>query len=131
MSGADFPKQERLKSRKSIDQLVRTGARIHGKGLSLLWRITDKDCGQRVKVAFSIPKRKITKANQRNLMKRRLREAYRLNKSIVHEKALNDNICLEMMFVYQDIAPMKFDKARDKLVLLLTELCKNWREKYS
>jgi ribonuclease P protein component len=81
-----FGGEERLKNNLSIQQLLQQGKAISCFPLKIFWDFSP-DPHQRypVRAAISVPKRKFRKAVDRNLMKRRLREAYRLNKSLLYE----------------------------------------------
>ena len=50
---------------------------------------------------FVVPKKKHKRANKRNIIKRRMREAYRLNKQTLYESVGNTKY--DIMFVYLSI----------------------------
>lgn len=79
-------KEERLKSNRSIQELLRQGKTVSGYPLKMYWNFSP-DLQQKypARAAISVPKRKFRRAVDRNLMKRRIREAYRLNKHILYE----------------------------------------------
>ncbi|MEN8789546.1 MAG: ribonuclease P protein component [Flavobacteriaceae bacterium] len=78
-----FSKQEKLKSRKTIELLFQKGNSITQYPLKLYYLPADKNQEVRVKTAVSVPKRNFKKAADRNRVKRLLREAYRLNKHLI------------------------------------------------
>lgn len=53
-----------------------------------------------VKVMFSVPKRFHKRANKRNLLKRRSREAYRLNRTSLVESLSSRGLSVELALVY-------------------------------
>ena len=123
MTGKRFPKSEKLKSRKAIEHLIGSGRREQTKGLVLLWSTGEhEDPKVLVRAAFSVPKKRIPKAVDRNLLKRRLREAFRLNRDELMKSLSSDNIHLDLMFIYQENSVIPFREAEVKLVLLLNEL---------
>ncbi len=52
-------------------------------------------------MAVSVPKRLFKKAVDRNLLKRRIREAYRLNKRDLHEFILHKDLKLILLIQYK------------------------------
>lgn len=65
---------------------------------------------------FSVPKRSFKRAVKRNLLKRRMREAFRLNKSILGEKSY------DIMFVYTGKEVEDFDKIAANVIAILTKI---------
>lgn len=75
-----FPKTEKIKSRKTIDQLFSEGKSVVQYPVKMLFIPSEMRIHQ---AAFSVPKRNFKRAVDRNRIKRQLREAYRLNKSVL------------------------------------------------
>ncbi|MFI3324084.1 MAG: ribonuclease P protein component [Rikenellaceae bacterium] len=77
---------ERLRSRGSIRRLFEAGKSGFVYPLRYMW-IADEvstECqSTSAEVLFTVPKRFHKRANRRNLLRRRIKEAYRLNKEIV------------------------------------------------
>lgn len=79
-----FKKSERLCAKRSFDLLFR---RRRGFNIGCLWVVYRLDLPADLvtaplMVAFSAPKKHFKRAVQRNLIKRRMREAYRLYKHV-------------------------------------------------
>lgn len=85
-------KAERLKSRKLIAHLFENGKRLYAHPLKLVYLIQDRtDVMSPLKFGVTVPKKKFPAAVDRNLIKRRVREAYRKNntelkKTLIEEK---------------------------------------------
>ena len=79
-----FPKSERLSGRKIITQLFESGESLFLHPFKILYLPNNSIEASRILI--SVPKRNFKKAVDRNLLKRRIREAYRLNKHIIQDK---------------------------------------------
>jgi ribonuclease P protein component len=78
-----FPKNEKLKSKKLIEQLFIEGKSINHFPLKLIYLKTVFDDNSTIKTGVIAPKKNFKKAPDRNRIKRLLREAYRLNKPLL------------------------------------------------
>ncbi|MEW4922309.1 ribonuclease P protein component [Algibacter sp. 2305UL17-15] len=77
-----YPKKEKLKSKKLIDRLFAEGQSVSAYPLRLVYLGTTFDDKVVAKTGVSVSKRNFKTAVDRNRIKRLLREAYRLNKSM-------------------------------------------------
>jgi ribonuclease P protein component len=80
-----FEKSERLCSTKIISGLFENGNIFHTQLYKVVWNISPIIIPFPAQVAFSVSKRGFRQAVTRNLVKRRIREAYRKNKYLLYE----------------------------------------------
>ena len=86
MQSNSFKKQERITGIKSMADLFEHGKTGLNHPIKFVY-IEGGNVGEYpASVAFSVSKKKFRKAVDRNLLKRRMREAYRLNKSLFYTK---------------------------------------------
>ena len=102
MTQFSFPRQERLKSRKAISTLFEEGKSLYSYPIKILYSVgsNSPDPLYPVKCGFSVSKRNFPRAVDRNLLKRRMREAWRLNKSGLVAGAREKGIFLNVFVVY-------------------------------
>jgi len=99
MASLKLTKQERLKSRKLINQLFDSGQSIFSHPIKLIF-LELPELDTPVKIAVSVPKRTFKLAVERNAIKRRIREAYRLNKPGLINKIFKANRHIIIMFIF-------------------------------
>lgn len=106
-----FNRQERLKSAKAIAALFKGGQSFVAYPMRVVWDIAPEHLltGSefRCQVAFAVPKRRFKTAVQRNRLKRQMREAFRLQKSLLHEKLLaaDKKVVVLMSYIGQEPLP--------------------------
>ena len=81
-----FSKNERLCGKTSIDNLFVNGSSIKHSFFTLLWNTEEFDNDTIVKTLIVVPKKHIKNAANRNVVKRRMREAFRIYKSALYTK---------------------------------------------
>ena len=59
-----------------------------------------KQCSGKVEIMISVPKKFHKRANKRNLLKRRTREAYRLSREELRAKVVEQGVVLNVALVY-------------------------------
>jgi len=95
-----FQKNERLCSKKAIQQLFDEGQSFVKYPFRItLLPIVDEEASS-AQVLISVSKKKIKRANKRNWIKRRIREAYRLNKHALLEALMENKIKIAISLVY-------------------------------
>src|SRR3546814_639215 len=78
-----FPKKEKLKRKKILEQLFKEGKGISNYPVKLIYLATALPEDVRFQAGVAVSKRNFKKAVQRNRIKRLLRESYRLNKHLL------------------------------------------------
>ncbi len=111
-----------LKLKAEIQLLFAEGKRTNYgifKSISLL---TYNSSQAEMKIFISVPKRLINKASDRNTIKRRLREAIRLNQLETKNYCLTNNIILHFGIVYSKDYATDYNIIEQKIVLSLQNI---------
>ena len=100
-------KNERLKSRKQIEQLFKSGQRFVSPPFRIFYSfqtvqqatsLTSTQCS--LQAGFGASSRNFKTAVERNRIKRLTREAYRLQKNSLQDKLKEQNRKLNVFFIY-------------------------------
>ncbi len=97
-----FSKKERLCSRKIITALFESGNTFFTPEFKVIWDVVPKDSGVPAQVMFTVSKRTFRHAVERNLIKRRMREAFRKQKSIIYEPLAGIKVRLVFIVIYRN-----------------------------
>ena len=100
MSRFTFKKNERLCSLKAIDELYTSGQNFYTPVFKVIYKLQSEAFTPPCKIVFSVPKRSFKRAVDRNLIKRRIREAYRNNKHNVYTHLTESKTYLHVLFIY-------------------------------
>lgn len=79
----------------------------------------DSDDSETIQVLFSVSKKKIKKAVHRNLIKRRMKEAYRLNKDILSDPQ-GSKKSIALIYVSSEIST--FQVIQNKICKILSKV---------
>jgi ribonuclease P protein component len=119
-----FGKQEKLKSRKLIQQLFAEGKAISAHPLRLIYTRPGMVMDQPVKVGVSASSRNFKKAVDRNRIKRLMREAYRLNKTSLLQHMNITGQQFSVFIIYTDKVLPEFSIINQKMQVILDKLIK-------
>ncbi|MEI7595702.1 MAG: ribonuclease P protein component [Bacteroidota bacterium] len=111
-------KTERLISYSKINALFTKGKQFTVFPFKVIWNYSSIEQDSIAQVAISVPKRLHKKAVARNLIRRRSKEAYRLNKKVLFDLLAEKNTKIEFMMVYLDKNILPFNILNDKIKLI-------------
>ncbi len=117
-----FPKSEKLKSLKLFEKLFEDGNSLNKFPFKLLWIKVIPENNTPVKIAFAVSSRRIKLAVKRNRMKRLMRESYRLNKNVLLECCIKNQMGLALVFLYNGNDLIPYQETKEKIILLLQRL---------
>ncbi|WP_421764208.1 ribonuclease P protein component [Ekhidna sp.] len=113
-----FPKQEKLTSKKKIEGLFKKGSSFYLGDFQV--RHLKAAIPEPNQILISVPKRNFKRAVDRNLLKRRIREAYRLNKHLIDNNS--ESIHLSIGFIYLSKQILTFQDIQTQLIKCLERL---------
>ena len=119
-----FTKHDRLKSSLAIEALYRENQRIVSYPLKCYYSFSErKETESPVRVAFTVPKKSFKKAVERNKIKRRMREAYRLNFQKILEKYISQNDKqLKLFFIFIGKKMVEYKDIETNLIAILQKI---------
>jgi len=101
-----YSRAEKLKSKKLFEKLFAEGSSVTNYPLRLIYVKTDLKDQVQIKAGVSVSKRRFKNATQRNRIKRVLREAYRLNKSVIFNNS-KDKYALLILYLGKEMPVSK------------------------
>jgi len=125
-----FSKSERLCSKKAIASLFSEGEKkvVYPFRLMVNEMAHENTSGMaRVQILISVPKRSFKRATDRNTLKRRIREAYRLHKEVLYTTisdrlSESDAYQVHIGFLYTAKKIEPWQLIQDKMIKALSEL---------
>jgi ribonuclease P protein component len=115
-----FPKSSRLTSQISVKESFEKGKLVRTPGIKAYFR---KNSSSSCKVLISVPKRLHKRAVVRNLIKRRIREAYRLNINL-----LNGLSPVDLVLIYSTKEILEYAQIKILITYVLEKIRKGLDE---
>ena len=114
-------KSERLSSLTAVRRLFKDGA----SGFVYPFRymtIIEESATPSVEVLFSVPKRYHKRANKRNTLRRRMKEAYRLNKATLIANTTQRGLGVDIALVYSSKEVLPYKTIENAICKILAEI---------
>lgn len=109
-------KDKKLKSRKAIEKIFAQGKSFHKFPVRAVY-FYEPESESEIKIGVSVPKRNFKKAVDRNLLKRRIREAFR-----IHQNSIKVPGKLNIMFLYSGKEILEYSEIEKSMTALLAYL---------
>ncbi|MDG2264122.1 MAG: ribonuclease P protein component [Flavobacteriales bacterium] len=117
-----FPKNQKLCNEKAIERLFENGKSLTEKPFRIIYNIDNNNEDVFLKALIVVPKKRVRLASDRNVIKRRVKEAYRLQKSELEKYLKSNNHQLNLAIIYQKHEILDYKLIEVKIKLLLSRL---------
>jgi len=117
-----FGKDERLHKKILIKKLFTEGTSFYVYPFRMTTLHTDLSSVPPIQILISVPKQSFKNAIDRNLLKRRIREAYRKNKQVLYKSLQEKHVKILVCFTYNVKAILPYSVIQDKIIILLQRL---------
>jgi len=117
-----FKKEERLSSKKIVDKLFSEGKSFVVSQFRVVWLNYELESRYPAQILISIPKKKIKRAVDRNLLKRRVKESYRKNKAPWYEFMIEHKLKCVFAILYNSNEIASYKAIEEKIILILERL---------
>lgn len=115
-----FKKAERLSKEKTIQELFTKGSSFYLHPFKVVYILNPNQSATAPQILISVSSRNFPRAIDRNLIKRRMREAYRLQKEIIQDGSKKGVFA----FLYTSKTALPFAEIKGKLFLVLEKIKK-------
>ena len=123
-----FSKDERLKGKLAFQKVMSDGNTYMKFPYKFYWSIIKTDQKYPIQIGISIPKKNIPKANKRNLIRRRIKEVYRIHKHQFYNLLENKNIKIRLVILYLNPGIATYNEVNITLPMFINnmihEICK-------
>jgi len=117
-----YPKAEKLCSKNIIDKLFTDRRPIYEFPLKIFWIVEQLPENVPVQSTVTVSKRRFKPAYKRNLLKRRMREAFRLNKETLYAKVESNNFQLAIMIIYNHAEILPYREIEPAMIIALAKI---------
>lgn len=117
-----YKKEDKLKSRKAIDEVFGKGQNFSHFPLKVIWLPSNKQ--SILQAAVGVSSRNFKKAVDRNRIKRLLRESYRLQKNSLYDYLKEHNKSMSVFFLYVGKELPAYDLVFEKMGSAIKRLTK-------
>ena len=115
-----------MHSKILIEKLYRDGESAFLYPFRLHWMISPDPGKFHAQVLIAVPKHALKRAVQRNLVRRRIREAYRKNKSVLAEPFARRQRQLLIGITYSQKEILPYRLIEDKIIVILQRLTEEY-----
>jgi len=121
-----FRKDEKLCSQKLMGELFLSGNSFLSYPLRIVWKIFGELPSESpAQAGFSVPKKLFKHAVDRNILKRRMRESYRLHKAELYESLNQSERRIAFMMIYIAKEELPYSKIEPAVVKVMEKIKKS------